>query len=139
MSAPDGKPAQPLPVVRGWGGAAWVLLVLVAITGLTQVAIHGDLFAARLTYPLDLEWLEGDTLIHGSAWPRAKGSTSSRPKNSCHFFTPRCIRLCWRSWARFSPLVMFLGAWCLWPPLLGHGSGVLVCLEWQPGARAERP
>jgi hypothetical protein len=37
---------------------------LAALAGLVELGLHARLFAARATFPLDLEWMEGGTLVH---------------------------------------------------------------------------
>jgi hypothetical protein len=46
------------------GIAITAAAVLAAAAGLVQLALHGRLFAARVSFPLDLEWMEGGTLVH---------------------------------------------------------------------------
>ncbi len=45
----------------------WLLRAVVlaaAVVGLVQMVWHARLFAQRLTFPLDLEWMEGGMLVH---------------------------------------------------------------------------
>jgi len=39
-------------------------VLLAAGAGLVELALHGRLFAARVSFPLDLEWMEGGVLVH---------------------------------------------------------------------------
>jgi hypothetical protein len=38
--------------------------LLAALAGLVELALHTRLFAARVAFPLDLEWMEGGVLVH---------------------------------------------------------------------------
>lgn len=48
------------------------LAVLAAVAGLLQVVWHGAIFAGRASFPLDLEWMEGGTLIHAQRIARGQ-------------------------------------------------------------------
>jgi hypothetical protein len=39
-------------------------VIVAALAGLAQLGLHGRLFAARVGFPLDLEWMEGGVLVH---------------------------------------------------------------------------
>jgi hypothetical protein len=48
-------------------------LVLAAIPALVQLGWHARLFAGRVAYPLDLEWMEGGVLVHAQRLAQGKG------------------------------------------------------------------
>jgi hypothetical protein len=39
-------------------------VVLAAVAGLLELGMHARLFASRVAFPLDLEWMEGGVLVH---------------------------------------------------------------------------
>jgi hypothetical protein len=51
-------PRTPLAVVLA------IAALLAAAAGLIEIALHARLFAARVSFPLDLEWMEGGVLVH---------------------------------------------------------------------------
>jgi hypothetical protein len=46
---------------------------LAAVPALVQLGWTGRLFAGRLTYPLDLEWMEGGVLVHAQRLAQGQG------------------------------------------------------------------
>jgi hypothetical protein len=48
-------------------------LVLAAVPALIQLGWHARLFAGRVGYPLDLEWMEGGVLVHAQRLAQGKG------------------------------------------------------------------
>jgi hypothetical protein len=54
-------------------GLLLVAVGLGAIAALVQLGWHARLFAGRSTFPLDLEWMEGGTLLHAQRIARGQG------------------------------------------------------------------
>lgn len=54
-------------------GLVVATVVVAAVPALVQLVWHARLFAARATFPLDLEWMEGGTLIHAQRIAAGKG------------------------------------------------------------------
>jgi hypothetical protein len=52
------------PAERALIVALGAAAVLAAAAGLVQLGLHTRLFAGRVGFPLDLEWMEGGTLVH---------------------------------------------------------------------------
>jgi hypothetical protein len=48
-------------------------IIVAALPALVQLAWHARLFAARATFPLDLEWMEGGVLVHAQRIAQGKG------------------------------------------------------------------
>ena len=48
-------------------------VILAALPAIVQLAWHARLFASRLTFPLDLEWMEGGVLVHAQRIAGGKG------------------------------------------------------------------
>ncbi len=48
-------------------------LLLAAVPALIQLGWHARLFAGRVTYPLDLEWMEGGVLVHAQRLAQGRG------------------------------------------------------------------
>jgi len=48
-------------------------VILAAVPALVQLGWHARLFAGRAGYPLDLEWMEGGTLVHAMRIAQGKG------------------------------------------------------------------
>jgi len=46
------------------GRAVKIAAALAAAAGLGQLIVHAALFAGRVAFPLDLEWMEGGVLVH---------------------------------------------------------------------------
>ncbi len=55
-----------------WNAIVVALLVLVAVGGLRQLLLLGQTFFLRVAFPLDLEWMEGGTLVHALRFAQGK-------------------------------------------------------------------
>ena len=54
-------------------GVVVAAILIAALPGLVQLFWHARLFAGRATFPLDLEWMEGGTLLHAQRIAQGKG------------------------------------------------------------------
>ena len=56
-----------------WNALVVALIALVGAGGLWHLLLLGQTFYSRVAFPLDLEWMEGGTLVHALRFAQGKG------------------------------------------------------------------